>query len=137
MSQVTLSGTLTVAPATVVDGTFPAATTTTPLALNPTQKQANVDTGIQSRNLNSPSSYATLSGVGATDTVTQGNFLYLRTKVPMLVQLVVNNPAGGTVTVTGIPINGLLILEFDATRYLVGLSVQGSGYVEWFVSGTQ
>lgn len=137
MAQLQISGTLTCQPTSSADGTFPGGSDSIPLGLNPSQKPASVDTGVVQANINSPGSYATLPGVGAAqgNAVTQGNFLYLRTKVPVLVQLTVNNPAGGTTTIAGIPVNGTFILEFDATRYLVGLAVQGSGVVEWFVSG--
>ena len=134
-----ISGTLTIGPTGTVDPTssFPIAVDSTPLSLYPSQKPFAVDTGIQHPNVNSTGAYVPLLGVGAlTDgaAVSQGTFLYMRTKTPMLVKLTVNN-GGVPLVIADIPVNGLLILEFDATKYLTALAVQGSGVVEWFVGG--
>ncbi len=74
-----------------------------------------------------------LSGVGASDTVTQGNFLYVRTKNPMLLRLTVNT--SGPVVIADIPVRGIFMLEFDETHPLVLLEIKGAGTVEWYISG--
>jgi len=140
MPNATLTGNLYVQPSDA-SGSFPAGATTIPLALSPSPKSLAVDTGVVKRTVTSSSSPATLSGVGAADTVTQGSFLYLRSNAPMLVTLTQNNPAGGT-TVAVLAVGsstggGLLVMEFDPTRYLVGLSAQGSGTIEYLVGGPQ
>ena len=137
MAQVTISGSLSVAPATVTDSTFPAATSSVPLTTTPIPKVCAVDTGIQRGNINSPSSYAALSGVGASpETVTQGSILYVRCAVPMLFKLAFHNPLGADDEAV-IPITGTVIMEFDPSRYLTALSVKGSGTIEWYVGGPQ
>ena len=45
-------------------------------------------------------------------------------------------PRGGTTVIAGIPINGVLALEFDLARFLVLLEVQGAGIIEYFAAGT-
>lgn len=129
---------MTVAPQSVSDpsSTYPLGTGSTPLTFNPAAKIANVNSGFGSTNVNSPSSFQALSGVGPTDDVTQGNLLYIRTRSLMQVKLTFNNPLGGTTTAIN-QINGMCVMEIDPTAYLVGISVQGVGAVEWLVTGNQ
>lgn len=134
-NKLLITGTLTSGPSSSEDGVFPAGSDSTPLYLNPSPKPAAVNSGIRTRNMNSAGAYVALSGIGVADDVTQGTFLYLRTKVAMMVKLIVSNGAGGTVTLTGLPINGLFIMEFDAAKYLVGVEVQGVGQIEIYASG--
>jgi hypothetical protein len=137
-SYISLTGSIQVAPQTVTDPstTYPLAVSSSQLTLAPAAKPANVTTGFQSANVNSPAAFVPLAGVGALAAVTQGNTLYLRSRQLMQVQLTFNNPAGGT-TVAVVPVNGTTIMEIDPTSYLVGIAVQGVGLVEWLVTGNQ
>jgi hypothetical protein len=138
MPNATLSGTLYVQPSDA-SGAFPAGASSVPLSLSPSLKPLLVDSGMQKRNVASPLAFVALSGVGATDTVTQGTFLYLKTNAPMQVRMTFNNPAGGVtsaVTNVGSSVGGgQIIQEFDPTRWLTLLEVEGSGTVEWLVGG--
>jgi hypothetical protein len=90
-----------------------------------------------STNINSANAFVELDGVGSTDPVTQGNFLFLRTVVPMVMRLTMADPAGGPDLVSQVPVHGLLITEFSAAGYLKLLEIKGVGGVEWFISGNQ
>ena len=80
--------------------------------------------------------FATLSGVGATDSVTTADFLWLRSDGPVLVQLTQQNLASGSGTITSIvQVLGELIVEFPEGGYLVGLAASGTADLEWTVSG--
>lgn len=133
MPNATLTTTLLVQPS-VADGSFPVGASSVPITLTPSPKPLVVDTGVMKRNLASPAAYVTLSGVGATDTVTQGSFLYLRTNAPMLLRLTTFNPAGASV-VSVFPVLGLFVTEFDPSRYLTLVEIQGTGVVEYLAGG--
>lgn len=94
-------------------------------------------TGVQTRNLNSPSAYVVLSGVGPDDTVTRGDTLYVFAPQPILVRITTDDGVGGDV-VSVLPLDGLMILEINQVRYLKLLEAQGAcNGVEYFVSGQQ
>lgn len=138
MPNATLSGNLYVQPSDA-SGAFPAGATSIPLALSPSPKSLTVDSGVVKRNVASPAAFVALSGVGASDAVTQGSFLYVRTNAPMQLRMTFNNPAGG-VTTAVVPVGssiggGLLVLEFDPTRYLTLLEAEGIGTIEYLVGG--
>jgi len=134
----TLTGALVVSPQTVSDEAFPSAIGTVSLEFSPRQKPIQVGSGYNHRNVNSSGAFVPLSGVGATDAVTQGLVLYVRAKVPFQVRVSVFNPAVPLVPDTAIiPITGTLLIEFDPTRYLVLLEAKGSGLIEWLVVGNQ
>lgn len=136
MPTITFAGTLAVQP-TQADGSFPAGATSVPFATTPSPKAIGVDTGVQRRPLASPLAFAALSGVGATDTVTQGTFLYFRSNAPVVLQLTFANPAGGTTTAV-VPVSGLYVAEFDPTKYLVGLAAEGTASaIEYLIGGMQ
>jgi hypothetical protein len=134
LNVVTLQGALLAGPPRSSCNGFPAGIVNTQFELRPPNKSAAVSTGMQVRNLNSPSSYATLSGVGSDDAVTQGSFLYIRTQTSMLFRLTTNDTVD---VVSVIPVDGLCIIEFPAGKYLELLEAQGVGVVEYFASGSQ
>lgn len=132
--NLTLQAQLSSGPATVSDGTFPPGVTQVQLQLNPSTRQVNVDTGAMVANVNSPSAYVTLPGIGgAVGPVTQGLFLYLRTVAPVAVRLTMFGASGNTTSV--LLTNGLLVLEFDPLHYLTLLEIQGTGTVEYYAAG--
>lgn len=129
--------TITISPSGGVSdaGTLPTTAQTVPFQLSPDPKPWNVQDGVNFRSINSSSSFVTLSGVGATDTVTNATFLYLRTNFSATVQLTMNKLGGGSPLVEQIQVNGLLQIEFPQGGELTLLQIEGSGNVEWFVSG--
>lgn len=140
MGQLTISGTILGGPAQVGGAGFPGALFTTVLGTAPSPKPFSVATGIVSRRVSQASpGFAALQGVGPTDTVTAGDFLYLRSDSGVVLRVSNRdplNPAGPALT-TLIPVQGLAILEFPPSSPLVLLEVQGSAQLEYFVSGPQ
>lgn len=117
--------------------TFPGTTFAAPLLLRTNPKGFNCATGILQRQIaTNVGVYATLSGVGATDTVTKGNTLYLKTNSTLLVRLTTDDGVGGSVTAV-IPVSGFCMLEFDDSKYLKLVEVSGSALLEYFVCGLQ
>ncbi len=133
-NQLSFTGQLIAGPGSSTDGTFPAGSTSIPFATNPDPKPASVSTGDMVVTVNNPT-FAALPGVGASGTVTQGTFMFLRTLGTMMVRTTTYNISGNIQAVE--VINGLKAVEFDPGAYLVLLEVQGSGQVEFFVSGPQ
>lgn len=97
-------------------------------------KSYNVATGILQLDINSTGAYIALPGVGAAPGVTHGDTIYFFTKTALLLRLTTDDGAGGSV-LSVLPVNGLLILEFNATRFLKLVEVQGAASIEYFVSG--
>lgn len=132
-----IQGSIVAGPAGCTDtATFPGGISNVPaLAFNPPQKGYNVSTGLQSPNVNSPSSFQTLSGIGTGQTVTQASMLYLRTTTPVLVEVTMNGVDGGTAQV--LSVSGLLVLEPGPSNYITAVAVQGQGQVEYMAVGLQ
>lgn len=131
---VQLQGRLTLGPSSpVTDTTFPGGSTAIQFSLRPSQKQAPLSTGAMVRSVSSPSSYVQLDGVGTGETITQANTLFVHTTIPMLLRLTTYSGSGDVVSV--IPIDGVFIAEFDKSKYLKLVEIQGSGIVEWLISG--
>lgn len=135
MQQVTLSGQLVASPASVSDSGFPSGVTSVAFNLFPAKKPINVDTGVMRPIVNSPASFVTLPGVGAGGPVTQGTTLYLRSSTPMQIRTTTAVPSAADVVAIE-TISGLKIVEYDAAHYLKLLEIQGSGPIEYYVSGT-
>lgn len=121
-------------PPIVSDSTFPSARFDARITLRDGTKSFNAATGILSYQLNSPVAYFTLEGVGANRTVTRGNFLYFKTQNQMLIRTTTDDGLGGNV-LSVIPVYGLVVIEFDDAKYLKLLEAQGTGLVEYLVSG--
>lgn len=135
MGQVSLQGTLIAGPVSASDTTFPGGSFNVPFATTPSPKPVQVQSG-DLRQVQSPLAYVTLSGIGATDTVTRGELLYLRTNVPMNIRITTKQTPGPDLVQVS-KVNGLLIQEFPSAQYLVLLEAEGSGQIEYFVSGPQ
>jgi len=132
-NAVQLAARLSLGPVDVVtDATLPSGLTSIQFGLRPSKKSALASSG-SVRTISSPSSYVSLDGVGTGESVTQGNFIYLRTSVPMLLRLTTYS-SGGDVTAI-LPIDGIFAMEFDRTRYLKLVELQGAGTVEWLITG--
>lgn len=138
--NLTCNGTIIEGPATQTDPQFPSGVTTIPFTLNQgsNPKSVGVTTGAKVRNVQSPAAFVVLSGVGATDDVTQGSFVYMRvTTGSFQFRVTFNNPAGGSI-VSVLPSAGIFVHEPDATTgfYVTKLEVQGTGTIEYYAAGT-
>jgi hypothetical protein len=89
-------------------------------------------TGVLSRTISSPSAFIDLGEPG--NAVTKATFLYLKSDAPLDVRLTTDDGSGGDV-VAVVPVEGLCLLEFSSSKHLKLLEVQGSGRLEYFVSG--
>lgn len=142
VNTVTLLGTLTAGPQGVCEGGFPAGVLQLPFGLagscpgagtKPSAKRFWSTIGI-----NTPSpAFITLDGVGAGQSVTRANLLYLRTIIPMKIRLTMADPAGGPDIVSILTPQGLVIVEFQDSGYLKLLEAQGVGSIELLVSGNE
>lgn len=103
---------------------------------NSDSKASGAATGILSRQLNSASSLITLEGVGPTSTVTKGNFLYFKCNSPMLLHVTYDDGVGGSV-VSPMTVNGVVMVEADDDKFIKKLEAQGTGPLEYFLSGNQ
>lgn len=134
MGQLKLEGTLIAGPPDVNSG-FPSMQITTPFATRQSPKLWGVATGVLYRSVNvSSPSFGALQGVGATDTVTKGDFLYIKSSGPVLLRLTQDDGSGGN-NVRLLDIDGLTVLEFSTSKHLKLLEVQGMATIEYFVSG--
>lgn len=97
-------------------------------------KSFQVATGILQLTLATNSAYQTLPGVGAAPAVTHGDTLYFFTSTPILIRLTTDDGSGGSV-VSVLPLDGLFIHEFQTAKFLKLLEANGSGAIEYFVSG--
>lgn len=133
--QVTLSGQVVAAPASVTDSPFPSGSTTIPIGLNPPTKGYNVDSGRNTMLVNSPSDFQSLGGLGEDGPVTKAHTVYFRSVQPFVVQETTVNPAGGEPLVVAMPVNGLHVREFPAGSELTLFEVKGSGQIEYYFAG--
>ena len=135
MGQVRLDGTLQAGPPNGVAPTQDRSILTTALALKggAGSKPFQVATGILELNIIN-SSYQALPGVGAAPAVTHADTLYFFSNSPILLQLTTDDGAGGNV-LSVLPVDGLLILEFNASRFLKLVEVLGQAQIEYFASG--
>lgn len=141
-NTVTLLGTLTAGPQGMCDGGFPGGLLQLQFGLagscpgagtKPAAKKFWSNTDVSTAAL----AFVDLDGVGAGESVTKGNMLYLRTTAPLVIRMTTADPLGGPDVVSAVSILGLMILEFYGLGYLKRLEASGVGGVEWFVSGNE
>jgi len=139
MGQLSLSGSLIAGPPCSGTDQFPSSVTTLALALQYTPKGFGVATGILQRNIAvSNESWVTLSGVGATDTVTKCDTIYIRSNGPLTMELTTDDGTGtNTNVVSLIPLNGLALLEFNENKWLKLVRLSGTATIEYFACGLQ
>jgi hypothetical protein len=141
MGLIRVTGSLTVGPPCACDGgdsSYGNGVSNIGLSLFPCPKSSQVDTGVNRRMVNSPTAFIPLSGVGPSDNVTQGDTLYVRSVSPVLIQVTFYNPnLPMTPWVSVIPLQGMLLIEPPQNSYVMGLAVQGTGQIEYLVSGQQ
>lgn len=134
-NSVALSGSIIAGPTGAGDCGFPSGILNIVFSSFPPQKSAPASTS-SSKLVNSPSVYVPLDGVGTGESVEQANFLYLRSTAPMSIRLTTKANSGPDV-VAIVPIQGVMILEFQTTQYLKLIEAEGVGTVEFFASGNQ
>lgn len=141
VNSVTLLGTLTAGPHGVCEGGFPSGLLQVSFGLfgscpgagtKPAAKKFWTNTDV-----NSPSVFVALDGVGAGQSVTKANTLYLRTTAQMKVRFTLADPSGGPDIVSILPLQGLHISEYPSLGYLKLMEAMGVGGVEYFVSGNE
>lgn len=137
MGRAILTGNLTAGPTAVTEGVFPSMRADVQLAfIDGSQgKSAERMTGVLSRQINSPSAYVPLQGVGPTDTVTQGNTLYLKSNAPVNIRITQDDGSGGTDVTEMLGVHGLVVREFSTIYPLELVEIQGSATIEYFFSG--
>lgn len=135
MGTLKLEGSIYGGPGTASD-VFPNASFNAKLATRTNPKSYGAASGVIQQRLASPSAFVVLAGIGATQPVTRGDFLYLRCDSAITLRITHDDGAGGS-TVVSIPVHGLYIYEFQDTKFLKALEAQGSALLEYFVSGPQ
>lgn len=134
--QAQLTAQLVSGPAQISDTQFPGAVVNASFGLQPPNKSYNVAVGGSPVIASPPPTFVAISGIGSSGEVTQATTLYLRTGTnQFLVQLTCSDPLGGGDRVSVIPVVGTMLLEFPSNGYLKGLSVSGSGSLEFWASG--
>lgn len=134
--SVSLTASLEDGPPAAFEAQTPSGSTQIPFWLNAgpnCPKTANVATGRKVRQVNSPSAFVALSGVGPTDDVTQAHTFYARTNIGgFKLQFTFQDSSTAVV-----PLFGVLLLEPDSVGSLaiVGVSVQGVGTIEYYAAG--
>jgi len=141
MGLIRVTGSLTVGPPCACDGgdtSYGNGVSNIGLNLFPCPKSSQVDTGVNRRMINSPTTFVTLSGVGADDNVTQGDTLFVRCVSPVLLRVTFYNPnLPMSPWVSVIPLQGMILVEPPQNSYIMMLEVQGVGQIEYLVSGQQ
>lgn len=133
-TNVSLSGTLTAAPQQASESLFPTGVLSAAFNLTPASKPYTAAVS-GNRLVNSPSSFVELDGVGTSETLTQGQTLYLRTSVRMLIRVTTHDGILNSDVVSTLCVKGLYIQEFGDSDYLKLLEAEGSGTIEWWVGG--
>lgn len=133
-ASVVFTGSIIAGPQGSGDCGFPSSIVNTSFGTIPSQLPSAVLVS-HSRQVNSPSAFVALDGVGVASTVTQGNFLYVKANAAILLRLTMFGNSGPIVSV--LPLQGPLVMEFPASNYLYLLEAQGVGGVEYLVSGNQ
>lgn len=137
MGVLKIDGTVTAGPESSGGSAFPSSSDQMQLQSTPNPKPMQACTGTIARNFNSPNAFTTLTGVGASDTVTRGDTLAFRCNAPMKLQMTFADPDGGADIVSVIPVYGMNVMEFPSNGYLKLLQLKGSGPIEYLVSGLQ
>ena len=136
MGVLRLSGSLDGGPASSTTESFPASSFSAPLRFRENTKGFSVATGVLTRKLNSVGAFVPLQGVGATDTVTKGTFLYLKSDAAIEVRLTTDDGSGGSVLAV-LPPSGFVMIELDPVKFLKLLEAKGLGSLEYFVCGNE
>ena len=86
------------------------------------------------KNVNSPSAFVALDGIGVT--VTQATFFFLKTASVFIVRITYK-PLSGPDVVSTIPVMGPMLVKTPSDQYIKLVEVQGSGAVSYLATGNQ
>jgi hypothetical protein len=135
MGQAELSGSLTLGPSGGGSGSFPTSQDVISLSLTPSPKQSAVMASGLQVNLNSPSAYVALSGIGTGGIVQQCTTLYIRSDTNVMLRLTFHDPNGGADIVSEVPLCGLKLDEYQQNGYLKLLEAKGAARLEYAAAG--
>jgi hypothetical protein len=86
------------------------------------------------KNVNSPSAFVALDGIGVT--VTQATFFFLKTTSVFIVRITYK-PLSGPDVVSTIPVMGPMLVKTPVDQYIKLVEVQGTGAVSYLATGNQ
>lgn len=86
------------------------------------------------KNVNSPSAFVALDGIGVT--VTQATFFFLKTTSVFIVRITYK-PISGPDVVSTIPVMGPMLVKTPVDQYIKLVEVQGTGAVSYLATGNQ
>ncbi len=133
-NTVEISGTLVAGPQAVCDSAFPSGSLELKFGVGPCGCKPAAVQCYNTKNVNAPSVYVALDGIGTGESVTQANTLYVRAPTPLNLRLTTDDGAGGSV-VAIVPISGVWVMEFPSNKFLKLLEVLGVGPIEYYASG--
>lgn len=137
MDALVLTGSIVLGPVGAGDCSFPGSTINVPFSSYPQQKSANVSIR-HAKTINSPSAFVPLDGVGTGESVTQANFLYLRTAgLLMKYRITQADYNGGADIVSIVESQGVFVNEFPSAGYVKLLEAMGVGTIEYIAAGNQ
>jgi hypothetical protein len=134
MGQARLDGSLQAGPPAVTEGTFPASTFSVPIALTPNPKGYLVSDATLSRRINSVP-WIALSGLGATDSVTEASTIYLRSDSPLDVRI--TQSIDDVLVVSTSRLHGTLLREFPSSDPATLVEVKGNATIDFYVQGNR
>lgn len=88
------------------------------------------------KNVNSPSAFVALDGIGSSGTVTRATFLFLKTASVFIVRITYT-PISGPDVVSTIPVMGPMLVKTPVDQYIKLVEVQGTGAVSYLATGNQ
>ena len=86
------------------------------------------------KNVNSPSAFVALDGIGVT--VTQATFFFLKPTSVFIVRITYK-PISGPDVVSTIPVMGPMLVKTPVDQYIKLVEVQGTGAVSYLATGNQ
>lgn len=134
-----LDGSINIGPTSGGSGGFPASQSSVALASTPSPKSSSVDSGFVVRNINSPSAFVALTGVGAADSVTQCDTFTIRCQSALRVRVTFSDTPSDLVS--ELVVMGTLLIEAPpqsntpAPNYIKLIEVKGVGIIEYLASG--
>jgi len=137
MGITNLDGTLVSGPPSATDNNFPSGTESITIHTATYPKSWSKCTGAQQRSVSvtiGGATWVTLSGIGATDTVTKADFFYMRCDSMLLVEVTQATPSGTPLVATRY-LQGPMMLQSPSGYEITLVRVQGSATLEYHAEG--